>query len=185
MAERSKTRIKDMTINLSDIKLPEKYRIDNNVGNSNVGNSKEIVNSTLTNEVSGGEVKFETMVERFNKKKPRKPAYLRPSHHCGHGKISAYVCIKKIENGVVTEVIRVSREEAKNKVASGIWFYCPKKEWKEFIRNNNCGSTQKEETNNNKKKKVKNNKEKKNKRNSKELLKDKGITNKNKETTNE
>jgi hypothetical protein len=54
------------------------------------------------------------------KKDPKK----RISHHKGHGKQKATVCVKKGE-----EVQRVARKDAAKLVDTG-WAYCPRKEWR-------------------------------------------------------
>lgn len=118
MAQTSKTRIKDMSIDPASIKLPEKYRVEQNESST-----------TTEKPETGG---FETMVDRMNKKKPKKPPELRPSHHHGHGRISNWVCVKNIST---SEVLRVRREDAEKKLLpTGKYQYTNKTEWRNFVK---------------------------------------------------
>lgn len=153
MAQTSKVRIKDMSIDPSSIKLPEKYRIDKNTLENQ---------STSEKKDNGG---FETMVDRFNKKKPKKPPELRQSHHRGHGRISNWVCVK---NTITSEVLRVRREDAEKKlIPTGKYQYTNKTEWRNFI-NKNTENAESTKRNNKTLKKANRKKKNSNKKNIKE-----------------
>lgn len=59
--------------------------------------------------------------------KEKKDPSKRPSHHKGHGKQKATVCVKSGES-----IQRVSRKEAAKLVDTG-WSYCSRSEWRKSL----------------------------------------------------
>lgn len=59
--------------------------------------------------------------------KEKKDPSKRPSHHKGHGKQKATVCVKSGES-----IQRVSRKEAAKLVDTG-WAYCSRSEWRKSL----------------------------------------------------
>lgn len=122
MAHTSKTRIKDMSIDPNSVKLPDTYKID-------IHSSPSETSTPTTTPDNGG---FETLVDRIQKKKPKKAPLFRQSHHRGHGRISNWVCVKHL---LTNEVIRVRRKDAETTlIPSGKYQYTNKTEWRAFVR---------------------------------------------------
>jgi hypothetical protein len=60
--------------------------------------------------------------------KEKKEPHRRPSHHRGHGKQKATVCVSKGE-----EVQRVLRKDAEKLVDTG-WTYCSRTKWRKSLK---------------------------------------------------